>query len=168
MLWNRYMCAISLVGLIGFFIYFFYDHSLKEDIQIRGKRTIGVVYHDTFGGVYAEYIVAGIKHKTLSHTSPYQGLINGECYEVAYDPEHISKSVIIFSKPVIDDGQFLSTYTTKVKKTFLSKNFVFHYSILGVEYERGQKSGASDKIVNGKNYLVKYKKDNFKIAYLIW
>lgn len=167
---RKIKAVLVIVVVISFPFFLWQTCSYLRSDYLRlikeGKRTVGTV---TFvaSQVSLEYKIGGHTYG-ITVKKPYSTITHGEQFEVAYDSLDPSHSDPLFFRPVINENDFASTNSIKVRSNNGDINFTYeadgkiryHYARLSPVFSERK------DIYDGKKYLVKYKKINPDVAYI--
>ena len=140
---------------------YFLSGKQVQKLEESGKKAIGTVEHVDHRDIIFSYTVG---NKRFENEKPvaFVDIEKGERYEVLYLPEDHAESILVYSEPVINDGEYDIIEANKFRELRNGKDIEFKYSYGGKEYQRTQRVG--DHVISGKQILVN--KENPKIAYL--
>lgn len=139
-----------------------YDYT---DLTDNGLSATGVVSH-IYRGVRYTYSVAEKQHSGTSSASP-RNIIDGERFQVFYDPEDPDRSIINFYAPIIDSTEFAPHCADNIRVISGKKKGLisFEYEVNGQLFKRYQKHRHNRELRHSSLEAIVNKTDP-RIAYL--
>ncbi|NQX82998.1 MAG: hypothetical protein HRT66_13540 [Flavobacteriaceae bacterium] len=160
--------AILIMG--GFMIFglvynLFYQRDHSEWLLNNGIKTEGRCINR--GGSLLWSYKIGNEWIDNVEPRPYDSFENGEWFEIYYNPDDNEDIQVAYDKFILK-GEYINTKSESLKMHWYNKrNVYFLYFIDGEKHVRYQKINYDDNIDLEKTYLVKYKKNNPDIAYIL-
>ncbi|MES2733442.1 MAG: hypothetical protein V4714_16980 [Bacteroidota bacterium] len=164
---NRLTILLGILILLFFIYQYNKSKIVYKELLIKGDKAIAKI-HPMGSNLIFDYTVNGriFTHKV---SKPFDGLQEGEYYEVIYKRSNPDESEILFSNPIIMNiKEYDSTNTISIRDISLNPAVVFTYQINGQEFERYQIPMDKQAINEAKSYLVRYLIKNPKVAYIIF
>lgn len=169
---SKVQAIIFIVGvvlvLVMLLLFFRWRNSHYDALIKKGGRTIGVLKYVNNGYyVRIHYEVNGNKYSSSKRRYPYDGIQDGERFEIAYNKENKDDFIVLYHKPIFDELKFENTQSINVES--VSGGVEFTYIVGKYKYTRFQDTdGKVLKEGKAKNhkYLVKYNKERPAIGYI--
>lgn len=170
---NLIWYLILIITLGAFISFIFIEKNHQKSLLKKGNVTIGMcVYKDKSPLDYKQrqnvtwiYKIDGAFFK--KNTNASGDIQNGEFFNIYYNPSKKSETIIAYTEFILK-GTYENTVSSYIHKCLLDNNVIsFGYDANGKKHKRNQFVKSIDKINFNANYLVKYKKNTPKIAYII-
>ncbi len=143
----------------------------SEKILKEGEETIATVIRKKNSYVHYTYVVDNVEYNGSDKPdfSVYRSIVAGEEYVAKYHRDNPRYPIVLFSKPVIGEGEFsdVEGILTEGRGRYVE----FKYSVNNQWYSRWQKlekdKSFDPKPLINKKFRVKYNINTPTIAYLI-
>jgi hypothetical protein len=158
--------------LVVFTIWWYYDAIyLVRKIREEGVKTICTVYDGGREGMNRISIVYDVDGKPYyQYLSSHSYIHQGEKFWIYYSQRNPQKSDIDYYAPYLEDTLLITSPLAKIRSIVTSgENMLeYAYTVEGKEYTYYRFIGNAEHLdLDTSKWMLKYRKDNHKIAYII-
>jgi hypothetical protein len=162
--WSGVLPLSILLAIIGgIFILGRIGRGIEETVIKKGVETVGVLFDEGKRMIRVRYYVDG-KEYTTGVGKAYSYIQDGEEFLIKYLPDNPTSIVVFFDKPILSGQyQYIETNCTTMNKSLSVINFQYEVDEKVIRRE----TLFNDRSLNPSDYIVKYRKNNPNIGYLI-
>lgn len=162
--WSTFLPISILIAIVlGIFLLGRIGSNNDEKVIKEGERAIATTLEPNKRMIQVSYSIDD-KEYTTGVGKPFSYLQPLEKYEMKYMANDPNSIVVFFEKPIVNgDFDYLETKCTSLNRSFSVLNF--EYLVAGKVFKR--ETLFDGHSLNKEEYVIKYRKNNPKIGYLM-